>query len=557
MEYQKLASVYERLEITPAKLEKTDIIAGLLGETPDELLDIVPSLLMGRIFPDWSQLELGMGPGLLYDSVCFITGVSKDALKDTIRDEGDVGKATEKLLEKKVQSSLFSKKLEVREVYEKFEKIAGAAGAKSQDKMKRILSDLLNSATPSEAKYITRTVLDELRVGVAEGLVRDAIALAFDVPKDAVERAYMITNDFGVVAKTAKAAGEKGLQGLKMKIGVPLKPMLSQIAPSIDDVLGDVEDVAFEIKYDGARLQIHKNGSEVRLFSRRLEEVTQNLPDIVEYAKKAIKEDAIVEGEAVAIDPVTRKPRAFQYMLKRFRRKYDIERMAKEIPFETYLFDVLYARGKSQIDEPFKNRRKLLEEIIEPIDKKFELAKQRITHDASVAEEFYNEAIEMGHEGLMIKNRLASYTPGARVKHMYKIKPVMETLDLVIVGALWGTGKRTGWLSSYVLGAKDMETGEFTSVGRVGTGVTEEQLQEFTDVLKPLIEYESGGEVRLHPDVVVEVAFQEIQESPQYKSGFALRFPRVMRIREDKSPSDAETLERLKVLYEAQRGQAK
>jgi DNA ligase-1 len=554
MEYQKLTDVYERLEATPSKLEKTEIIAGLLGDTPDELLDIVPSLLMGRIFPDWSQLELGVGPGLLYDSICFIAGVSKEALKGTIRDEGDVGKATEKLLENKVQTSLFAKKLTVREVYEKFEKIAKSSGPKSQDKKKRILSDLLNNAAPGEAKYITRTVLDELRVGVAEGLVRDAVASVFDVPKDTVERAYMITNDFGEVAKTAHAEGETGLLSLKMKIGVPLKPMLSQIAPSIEEVLVDIEEVAFEIKYDGARIQIHRGGGKIRIFSRRLEDVTQNLPDIVECAKKAIKEDAIVEGEAVAIDPKTRKPRAFQYMLKRFRRKYEVERMAKKIPFETYLFDVLYAHGRSQIDEPFKERRKVLEDIIEPIERKFELAEQRITRDAEEAERFYNESLEMGHEGLMIKNQLASYIPGARVGHMYKIKPVMETLDLVIVGALWGTGKRTGWLSSYVLGAKDEETGEFSEVGRVGTGVTEEQLQEFTDVLKPLIEFESGDGVTLKPEVVVEIAFQEIQASPQYDSGFALRFPRVMKVRDDKSPDEADTLERLKGLYEAQRG---
>jgi DNA ligase-1 len=554
MEYQKLAHVYERLEKTPSKLEKTDIIADLLGETPDDLLDIVPPLLMGRIFPDWSQLELGVGPGLLYDSICFIAGVGKDVLKDTIRDEGDVGLATEKLLGHKVQATLLAKSLRVREIHEKFEKIARSTGAKSQEKKKRMISDLLNNATPTEAKYITRTVLDELRVGVAEGLVRDAIASTFDVPAGTVERAYMITNDFGEVAKTAKAKGEKGLADLKMKIGVPLKPMLSQIAPGIEEALNDMDEIAFEIKYDGARIQVHREGDKVMIFSRRLEDVTQNLPDIVECAKKAMKEDAIVEGEAVAIDPETRKPRAFQYMLKRFRRKYDIERMAKKIPFEVYLFDVLYANGKSQIDKTFKERRKVLDAIIEPIDKKFELAEQRVTRDAAVAEKFYNEAIEMGHEGLMIKNQLALYTPGARVKHMYKIKPVMETLDLVIVGALWGTGKRKGWLSSYVLGAKSEETGELAEVGRVGTGVTEEQLQELTDVLKPLIEYESGGEVKLHPDVVVEVAFQEIQASPQYNSGFALRFPRVIKVREDKSPDEADGLERIKGLYEAQRG---
>ncbi len=241
-------------------------------------------------------------------------------------------------------------------------------------------------------------------------------------------------------------------------------------------------------------------------------------------------------------------------MLKRFRRKYEVEKMAKKIPFETYLFDVLYARGQSQIDETFKKRRKILEDIIEPVERKFELAQQLITKDAKDAEEFYNEAIKMGHEGLMIKNQLATYIPGARVGHMYKVKPIMETLDLVIVGALWGTGKRAGWLSSYVLGARDEEKGEFTSVGRVGTGVTEEQLAEFTDVLKPLIEFESGGEVTLKPEVVVEVAFQEIQASPQYESGFALRFPRVIKVRDDKSRDEADSLERLKGLYGAQRG---
>ncbi|MEE9564611.1 MAG: ATP-dependent DNA ligase, partial [Candidatus Hydrothermarchaeaceae archaeon] len=435
-----------------------------------------------------------------------------------------------------------------------FERIARSSGPNSQDKKKRLLSDLLNNASPGEAKYITRTVLDELRVGVAEGLVRDAIASVFDVPKDKVERAYMITNDFGEVAKTAKAGGEAGLAGLKMRIGLPLKPMLAQIAPGIDEILEDIKEAALEIKYDGARIQVHRKGDEIKIFSRRLEDVTQNLPDIVEYARKGIKEDAIVEGEAVAVDPKTRKPRAFQYMLKRFRRKYEIEKTAKEIPFEVYLFDVLYARGKSQIDEPFKKRRKVLEKIIKPVERRFELAEQLITSDARDAEKFNSRALEMGHEGLMIKNQNATYMPGARVRHMYKIKPVMETLDLTIVGALWGTGKRAGWLSSYVLGARDEETGEFTSVGRVGTGMTEEQLQEFTDVLKPLIEYESGDEVTLKPEVVVEVAFQEIQTSPQYESGFALRFPRVIKVREDKSPDEADNLERLKSLYEAQRG---
>ncbi len=555
MEYLRLANVYERLESTQSRLEKTEIISDLLKDTPEGLLKIVPPLLMGQIFPDWSELELGIGPSLLYDSICFISGKGKDTLIDSIIKEGDVGKATERLFKTKVQSSLFVKSLTVQGVYENFKRIARSSGKNSQDKKKRILSDLLNNASPGEAKYISRTVLGELRIGVAEGIVRDAIASAFDLEPKAVERAYMVTNDFGKVAKTARTAGEAGIMGLEMKIGVPLKPMLAQIAPGIDEILEDMKDAAIEIKYDGARIQIHKNKDEINIFSRRLENVTKNLPDIVEYAKKCIKSSAIIEGEIVAIDPKTKKPRAFQYLLKRFRRKYDIQKMAKEIPFETYIFDVLYARGRPCIDEPFEKRRSVLEEIIKPVKKKFELAQQITTGDSKDAEKFYSMALEMGHEGLMIKNKNAPYIPGARVGYMYKIKPVMETLDLVITGALWGTGKRAGWLSSYVLSTRDKEAGKFLEVGRVGTGVTEEQLQEFTDVLKPLIiESKSEDWIILKPDVVVEVAFQEIQKSKKYNSGFALRFPRVIKIRDDKSLDDADGLERVRSLYDAQKG---
>lgn len=554
MEYLELAEVYERLETTSSKLEKTEIIANFLEKTPDDLLTIIPSLIMGKIFPEWSSSELGVGPGLLYDTIGFITGVQKEELKKTIKEEGDVGKAAEKLFEKKVQATLLAKKLTVEKVYENFEKVASASGMRAQNKKIKLISELLTNASPKEARYLVRTILGELRVGVAEGLVRDAIAKTFDVPPSVVERAYMLTNDFGKVAQTAKQGKEEGLKALSMAVGVPLKPMLAQLSPSIEKALEDVGKAAFEIKYDGARIQIHKKGEEVTIFSRKLENVTKPLPDVIKNVKKAIKaKDVIIEGEAVAVDPETRKPKAFQDILRRFRRKYDVEKMAKEIPFETYIFDILYMNGKSMIDKPFENRRKKLEEITMPIEKRFELARQLVTEDAKKAEQFYHKALEMGHEGVMIKNLEAPYIPGARVGYMYKIKPTMETLDLVIVGALWGTGKRAGWLSSYILGAKDEETGEFASVGRVGTGVTEEQLEDMTQRLKPLIKYESGIKVELTPSLVVEIAYQEIQKSPKYPSGFALRFPRVVKIREDRKAGDADTINRVKELYEMQR----
>jgi DNA ligase-1 len=554
MEYSQLVELYTKLEATPSKLEKTALLADFFSNTPDDLLRIVPLLTMGKIFPEGSALDLGIGPGLLYDAVGFVAGVSKKALKDMVREEGDVGKAVERLLSRKTQATLFSKKLTIRRVYSNFEKIARCTGGGAQGRKTKLLADLLMDASPIEARYIVRTVLGELRAGVAEGLVRDAIAKAFNVPPQLVERAFMLTNDFGIVALTAKDKGEEGLRELSVHVGVPIKPMLAQISPSIEDAISDIGKAVFEIKYDGARIQIHKGAEGIRIFSRRLEDVTHALPDVAESARKAIRaEEAILEGEAVAVDPKTRRPKAFQDILRRFRRKYDVEKMILEIPFETYLFDIIYADGETLIDHPFRDRRKRLEEIVEPIERKFELARQILTDDPAQAEEFYQLALEMGHEGVMVKNPGAPYIPGARVGHMYKIKPVMETLDLVITGALWGTGKRAGWLSSYILAARDAETGEYLSVGRVGTGVTEEQLDEFTRRLKPLILDESGVKVSLRPELVVEVAFQEIQKSPKYESGFALRFPRIVRIREDKSPEDADTLERVRRLYKLQR----
>ncbi len=555
MNYSRLVEIYERLESTQSKLEKTDVIANFLREVPEDLLGIVPPLIMGRVFPQWSQLELGIGPGLLYESISFVTGADEREIAEAIKEEGDVGLAAQRLFEKKVQTTFFTEgETSLKKFYETLEKIANTSGSGAQDRKIRLLSELLTNASPSEAKYIARTVLEELRVGVAEGLVRDAIAKAFDTTPPVVERAYMLTNDFGKVTMTAKRGGEAGLKSLAMEVGMPLKPMLAQLAPSIEDGLDKLGKAAVEIKYDGARVQIHKDNDGIKIYSRRLEDVTKPLPDIAGYARDALKaKKAIVEGEVVALDPNTKKPRAFQDILRRFRRKYDVEKMVEKIPFEVHLFDLLYLEGQAVIDEEFAERRKKMSGVVEPIEGKFVLAEQLVTEDPIEAEKFYNNALEMGHEGIMIKNLHAPYVPGARVGHMYKIKPQAETLDLVITGALWGIGKRAGWLSSYILGARE-EEGGFLTVGRVGTGVTEEQLEEFTQMLKPLIEYESGGSVRLRPSVVVEVGYQEIQKSPKYDSGFALRFPRVIDMREDKSPQDADTLSRIRELYERQRG---
>lgn len=551
MDYSELVEVYEELIATPAKLEKTDILAEFFKIVPSHLLKVMPHLITGEIFSEW-DVELGVGPGLLYNAVSFVTGLHKRDIEEAIREKGDTGLAVKDLFEKRPQKTLFSQKLTVEGVYENFARIAGAKGKGAQDKKIKYLSDLLSNATPLEAMYIVRTVLSELRIGVAEGLLRDAIASAFNVDVKAVERAFMLTSDLGKVAETAKEEGEEGLKKLTVTVGRPLRPMLAQAMLTLEDALKDMDRAAIEIKYDGARVQIHKREGVIRIFSRRLEDVTDALPDIAGYAVTSINaREAILDGEAVAIDPKTRRPKPFQDILRRFRRKYGIEEKAEEIPFETYIFDVLYVDGELLIDEPFEKRRETLESILDEKEGRFMLTKQLVTGDLKKAEGFYHMALEIGHEGVMVKNLNATYVIGSRVGHMYKVKPIAETLDLVIVGAIWGEGKRAGWLSSYYLGARD-EIGEFKFVGRVATGVTEEQLEEFTQILRPLIEYQEGKEVRLMPKVVVEVGYQEIQKSPKYDSGFALRFPRVIRLRDDKSLEEVDTLERIGELYKKQ-----
>jgi DNA ligase-1 len=551
MDYSELVSVYEEVIATPAKLEKTAILSEFLRRVSPDLLRILPHLITGDIFAEW-DVELGVGPGLLYNSIAFVTGVHKKELEDSIREHGDTGLAVKELFERKPQTTLFSEKLSVEGVYESFKKIAAAAGKGAQDKKTKYLSDLLSNAEPIEAMYLVKTVLSELRIGVAEGLLRDAIASAFDLERSVVERAIMLTNNIGIVAETAFESGSEGLERLTVEVGRPLRPMLAQSLPSLEEAIAGAGRAAIETKYDGARVQIHKTGSEIQIFSRRLEEVTNALPDIVSAAKKAISaESAILDGETVAVDPKTRRPKPFQDILRRFRRKYGVEKKAVEIPFETYIFDVLYADGELLIDQSLETRREKLASIVTAETNKFMLADQLVTNNLERALDFYNRALEAGHEGVMVKNLDSAYIIGSRVGYMYKIKPIAESLDLVILGAIWGEGKRAGWLSSYYLGASD-ELGEYRYVGRVATGVTEQQLADYTELLRPFIEFTDGREVKLMPEIVVEVGYQEIQKSTKYDSGFALRFPRVIRLRDDKSTEEVDTLERMEELYKKQ-----
>ncbi|NJE60745.1 ATP-dependent DNA ligase [Thermococcus sp. 21S7] len=552
MKYAELADLYRRLEKTTLKTLKTRFVSDFLKRTPDELLEIIPYLILGKVFPDWDERELGVGEKLLIKAVSMATGVPEREIENSVRDTGDFGESVALALKKKKQKSFFSQPLTIKRVYGTFIKIAEASGQGSQDRKLKHLANLFMDAQPEEGKYLARTVLGTMRTGVAEGLMRDAIASAFGVKAELVERAYMLTSDFGYVAKVAKLEGNEGLSKVRIQVGKPIRPMLAQNAANVKEALAEMGGkAAFEIKYDGARVQVHKDGDRVVIYSRRLENVTKSIPDVVSAVLESVKaEKAIVEGELVAVGEEG-KPRPFQYVLRRFRRKYNIEEMVEKIPLELNFFDVLYVDGEGLIDAPLSERREKLEGIISP-NERIRLAEQLVTDNADEAEEFYQRALELGHEGLMAKRLDSVYEPGNRGKKWLKIKPTMEDLDLVIIGAEWGEGRRAHLLGSFLVAAFDPHSGEFVPVGKVGSGFTDEDLAEFTKMLKPLIVREEGKYVEIEPKVVIQVTYQEIQKSPKYESGFALRFPRYVALREDKSPEEADTIERIAQLYEFQ-----
>ncbi|QDA32586.1 ATP-dependent DNA ligase [Thermococcus indicus] len=552
MKYAELADLYRRLEKTTLKTLKTRFVSDFLKRTPDELLEIIPYLILGKVFPDWDERELGVGEKLLIKAVSMATGVPEREIENSVRDTGDLGESVALALKKKKQKSFFSQPLTIKRVYDTFVKMAEASGQGSQDRKLKYLANLFMDAQPEEGKYLARTVLGTMRTGVAEGLMRDAIASAFGVKAELVERAYMLTSDFGYVARVAKLEGNDGLSRVRIQVGKPIRPMLAQNAANVKEALVEMGGkAAFEIKYDGARVQVHKDGDRVVIYSRRLENVTKSIPEVVDAVLESVKaEEAIVEGELVAVGEGG-KPRPFQYVLRRFRRKYNIEEMIEKIPLELNLFDVLYVDGEGLIDTPFSERRKRLEEVVSP-GKRIRLAEQLVTDNVDEAETFYQRALELGHEGLMAKRLDSVYEPGNRGKKWLKIKPTMEDLDLVIIGAEWGEGRRAHFLGSFLVAAFDPHSGNFVPVGKVGSGFTDEDLAEFTRMLKPLIVREEGKYVEIEPKVVIQVTYQEIQKSPKYESGFALRFPRYVALREDKSPEEADTIERIAQLYEFQ-----
>ena len=547
-----MAELCEKLEATRSRLLMIHLAAEFLKTLRPEEIEPAVSMVLGRPFPKWSPRTLDVSWATLSEIIDRVTGARWEVFSEAFRKTGDIGSATEAIFEGskvKRQTVLFEKTLTISEVRRSFEAIAEAVGAGSREKKERLVEALLSSVSPVEAKYLLKVFIGEMRTGFHEGLMEQAVAEAFQVPLETVQKASMIVGDVGQVAATAKLEGVAGLSRISFRTFRPVSLMLAQMANDVAEALTEHGGkTAFEYKYDGARVQIHKLGGDVRIFSRRLTDVTESLPEVVEAARENIEaKEAIVEGEIITVDDQGH-PMPFQHLMRRFRRVHSVKEVSERIPVILYLFDVLYANGENFISLPYFKRRAILAERAGKIP----LTRQIVTDSVGEAEKLLGEAMSAGHEGLMAKRLDGPYTPGLRGKHWLKIKPILEPLDLVIVAAEYGYGRRHGWLSDYYLAARDAETGDFLEVGKTFKGLTDAEIVDMTRHLKELTIREERGKVVVLPRIVVEIAYNEVQKSPKYKCGMALRFARITRIRDDKTAEEADTIQRVEEIFERQ-----
>lgn len=550
--FKALAELCEELEATTKRLIMINLVANFLKNLEDQEVEPAVSMILGRPFSKWGQQTLEVSWATISEIIKRVTGVEWNIFMEAFSKTGDVGSATKTIFEEskiKRQATLFERTLTVVEVRRSLEAIAETTGYGSREKKERLIEALLSLASSTEAKYLVKIFIGEMRTGFHEGLMEQAVSEAFQTPLEVVQKASMTIGNIGEVAAIAKIEGKEGLLKTGFQIFRPVRLMLAQMANDVAEVLKEHgEKTAFEYKFDGARIQVHKLGDEVRIFSRRLTDMTESLPEIIEVARKNVKpKEAILEGEIIAVDNLG-NPIPFQHLMRRFRRVHAIEDMVEKIPVKLYLFDILYLNGESLISVPYLHRRQILAENAGEIP----LARQIVTDNKEEVERFLKEAMNAGHEGLMAKRLDSQYTPGIRGKHWLKIKPVLEPLDLVIVAAEYGYGRRHNWLSDYYLAARDAETGEFLIVGKTFKGLTDAEITEMTKQLKELAIKEEHRIVVVVSKIVVEVMYNEIQKSPKYKCGMALRFARISRIRGDKTSEEADTIQRVREIYERQ-----
>jgi len=559
MEYSYLVKYYEKLGNTAKRLEKVEILSKLFKEANSEELSLIVYLIQGTVFPEWDERKIGFSSRLILKAINAVTGVNTNDVENLWKTKGDLGLVVEELIKTKKQTTLVSRSLDVKKVFDNIRKLAELEGEGTVNKKIQLVSELLGNSKPIEAKFIVRTILEELRVGVKEGVIRDAISKAFDIEVKEIEDAFNLTVDYGEIATLAK---QNKLKDVKIKVGKPLKLMLAVLVKNIAEsfeALG--KPIQAEFKLDGFRVSIHKdNNDNVKLFTRRMEEVTKQFPDVASIIKNYVNaKEFVIDCEVVGIDLKNGRYLPFQTISQRIRRKYDIEKTSKEFPVEVNIFDILYYDGTNLMNWPLNERRLMLEKIVKEKKGKVVLTTKLVSDNEKAINFFFKESLKAGNEGLMLKNVNSEYIPGRYVNGWCKFKNVLEPLDLVIVGADFGEGKRAGVLSSFIVACKNGN--KFLECGMVSTGLKEIEnengvtYEEMTRLLKPLIISQEGRRVYVKPKIIIEVGYEEIQKSPTYNSGFALRFPRFLQLRiNDKPLDEINTIKTLEKVYQMQRG---
>lgn len=611
MEFQRLVDHFLRIEETSKRLETTARLIDLLKDTPPALADKVLYLLQGRIYPDFVGIELGVAEKLTLRALVKTLGASEADVIQLQRKLGDLGLAAEEVIRKRKQRSFDSDRLTVTRVYQAFEKIAKSAGAGSQEQKLGLLGELLHAASPVEGRYLVRLVSGKLRLGVADQTLLDALTL-FATGRDAtsvvglkdderrereaaravVERGLDVTSDIARVAKTLREGGLPAVKKLKIEVGIPLRPMLAERTDTLEEALEKVGGSAqVEYKYDGLRVQAHV-GKTIELFSRRLERLTDQFPDLVEGLKQARKgKEFIVEGEAVAVDPKTGRIRPFQDIATRRGRKYGLAGAAdqgkltsldftKTVPVRLFLFDALYDEGEEIIGKSLSERRKFLQGLVRP-DDSVALAEAHEFSTVEQLERYFEKVCTLGAEGIMIKDPRSPYKAGSRGYSWIKFKAdyqegLVDSFDLVAIGAYWGQGRRGGWYGALLLATVNEKTGRFESVCRLATGFDDATLAKLEERFKPYVaaarpknvDSEEEPDVWLEPHVVLEVVGAELTLSPRHRcawgvlkpdAGISVRFPRFTgRWRDDKKASQATTdLELVKAFQMKRKAQSK
>ncbi len=548
--FTRVAELLDSVTATSKRKEKIRYLAEFLSSLESSEVSYASLLVAGRIFAESDQRSLNVSWSGILSALQQVMDIKPSDVHRVY--DGDVGEAVANLIESGKyarQSSLFDEPLTILSVKTSLERIASLSGKGSKNEREAILANLLRNASSREARYLVAIILGDTRTGVSDAMLVEAVAEAYSIDSDIVRRAWSFCGDLGRVAETAQMQGDKGVRNINIQLFTPIRPMLATPAEKIDDVFANSSSTyCVEYKYDGARVQIHKKGEVVKIYSRRMTDVTESMPDIVQLISSALRaESAILDGEVVAIGD-DGQPLPFQEVMKRFGRSRDVSTKVNETELQLFVFDILFLNGKPLSDLSLEKRRRRLVSVAASKV----VAPSFAVREEEEAQNLFDESKQLGHEGIMVKDPESSYTPGTRGKNWFKIKHTLQTLDMVVLAAEWGHGRRKDWLSDYHLGVIDETTGKYIMVGKTFKGLTDSELESMTARLQELEVSSSRGVVTVHPEMVVEVLVSELQKSPTYESGIALRFARIVRIRDDRGPSDITSLNELEEMYEAQ-----